>query len=908
MARLRYYVLASLFSLGCSTPGVESIPVGDHVTDSALSAPVDVIFDEQGIPQIYGETFSDVAYVEGFLMARDRLLQMDLLRRSAGGTLSELVGGISPSVIDSDIQSRANHMQRTADESWTQLQASSDPEEQAVVDALRKFTLGVNKYISELNDGKYQLPTDVVVVYPNGSTTPWKETDSIMVGILLAYQLSYGAGDEINRSLIEAAAAAEFADGKGVDRAARKGIGADLTSLAPAFAAYTFPGDFSTLKPAPATASVGVQSLAVLRAGHAAISGRGNDHLSNREHGSNNWVIGPKLTKNGHVIVCNDPHLSLSNPPIFYLVHLVARGGTYPMDVTGAQFPGAPGVILGANRRVAWGSTVSNLDVTDVYREVIAPCSSDASKKCVTFKAQEVALAPRVESIGIGTPGLGIKSTLQVTLWDVPHHGPIIPHLGTDHLPVALGAEELSVRWTGHEPTSLLSAVFGLNKAKTVAEAAAQLEKHFKVGGQNWVLGDADGHFGWTQAVRVPRRPAGTQPWKVLPGDGSAEWLNDLSQDYVPHAFDPEAGFLATANADPIGVTDDGEPFATEPVVDGIPLYVGADFDPGSRVYRIQKRITELGNKITVEDMAKLQADHTSEWDRGLVPTITDGARSLEEELATPGVHPELSALALSVSANVRSLSSPARALVEAWDFDTSITSVPATIVAMSVSQLATLALKDELDVIQRGLDSSQQLKILMRMCNTPEKLATGRSSTGDSILWDDLGTPVIEGKRLIAAKAWAAGLDALVAKLGADTTVWTWGSVHTLALEPLVPIAALRIPRANEEGLSAGFPRPGSNGTVDVGAHGLSTTSFSYDAGPAIRSVYEADPAVMRGRTVLPGGQVFDASSPHYRDLMELWRNNQSFQLAFTEGDAVRSAERERSTNMTGRFHFANK
>ena len=100
--------------------------------------------------------------------------------------------------------------------------------------------------------------------------------------------------------------------------------------------------------------------------------------------GSNNWTVGPALSASGHTMVANDPHLSLGNPPTFHLVHLVARGGDFPIEVMGASIPGVPGVVLGMNRHIAWAATDSYVDSCDVYSENLVDCNGG---KCAVHRA-----------------------------------------------------------------------------------------------------------------------------------------------------------------------------------------------------------------------------------------------------------------------------------------------------------------------------------------------------------------------------------------------------------------------------------------------------------------------------------------------------------------------------------------
>jgi penicillin amidase len=889
----RQSILLCSFLIGAcgGPPPVESIPEVEQVTGGPLSAAVDVVRDELGIPHIYGQSLADVSFAQGYLMASDRLVQMDFVRRFAAGTLAELAGDLSESIVDGDIARRVHHMYRTAEDSVKALQTSSDPADREVLAALDAFAAGVNRYVEELNAGRFRLPPAFAFVYDPSTFRAWVPADSVVIGLLIAFNLSFDASSEIQRSAVAAAVKARFEGSGRPELEARRGLGRDLELLEPVWKTYTQAGGFQALKPlsAAARAEAGA-ALALYEAAAPAVRGLGNDRLLHPENGSNNWVVGPSLSASGHVIVANDPHLSLSNPATFYLVHLVVRGGERPLEVMGAQFPGAPGVILGFNRHVSWAATTSVIDVTDVYEETVVPCDG-SSAPCVQWKGQKVPLIARNEVFKIGKPGK-IVGERTVTLWDVPHHGPILPRVTAAHDVEPLGSTELSVRWTGHEVSQLLRAVLGLNTAGSVEEARRALEQHFKVGGQNWVLGDDQGHFGWTQAVRVPVRPAGTTPWKVLPGDGTAEWQGDLDLRWVPQAFDPPSGYLVTANADPIGVTDTGVPFSTAP--DGTPLYIGADYDPGSRVARITEGLEALKQKgkISADDMERLQADTVSLWNRAFAPVFLDAAGELAAELAQPGSRPELTPVAQLASPASQPLVAQMRDLVAGWDFDMKTDSRAATLMAVWVNRFVLLALEDELDVLGLQPGSSARLRLVHRMCTAPASLSTGLTPTGDALLFDDLLTPAVETKRQIAARALLDALDYLLGALGTDATSWTWGRVHTLVLEGLLPLDHLRIPLKSES--PDAFPRPGGNGTVDVADHGLGVGDYGYGHGPNLRAVYEMDPAGPRVRNVIPGGQTWDPDAPHYRDLLNRWVANQSAPMLFDEGQVAESARKE--------------
>src|SRR5207237_4284276 len=140
----------------------------------------------------------------------------------------------------------------------------------------------------------------------------------------------------------------------------------------------------------------------------------------------------------------------------------------------------------------------------------------------------------------------------------VPHHGPILPRI-VNHALDPLGSTELSIRYTGYEPTQFVRIALGFMRARSTQDFFGALDKYNREAAFNCVAGDDQGQIGWSQILRMPRRAAGHAPWKVLPGDGSAEWGGDLDPKYIPHAYDPDQGFIATANNDPIGVTDDND-------------------------------------------------------------------------------------------------------------------------------------------------------------------------------------------------------------------------------------------------------------------------------------------------------------------------------------------------------------
>src|SRR5882672_4826092 len=149
------------FDAGAGASPVETVPLTETLHASTLSGAVDIVRDRWGIPHIYGATLADVLYGQGFIMARDRFVQMDLARHQATGTVAELAGVLSPSVIDGDIAIRAHHLKKTASDGLTALKTSTDPRDKAIVATFSSFAAGVNAYLDELQQGKFMALDDV---------------------------------------------------------------------------------------------------------------------------------------------------------------------------------------------------------------------------------------------------------------------------------------------------------------------------------------------------------------------------------------------------------------------------------------------------------------------------------------------------------------------------------------------------------------------------------------------------------------------------------------------------------------------------------------------------------------------------------------------------------------------------
>ncbi|WP_437731752.1 penicillin acylase family protein [Sorangium sp. So ce1335] len=920
------------------------LPVDGRLTIDGLLSAVDVVQDRDGRPHIYAENLVDAMRVEGYLTARDRALQLEILRRTAEGRLAELFGELDPTTIDQDIALRHVGLGRIA---RAQYDALPEGELRQMLDA---YADGVTQVFRKIRSGDILLPEGATGI-PAKAFTDWSGVDSLVISRFQSYLLSFDAELDITMQQFFDAARTTFAS-TSADPLAQKraGLERDFLRFAPSEPAVTSSGypaspareeaqkaEDKAAKRAPRArrpgrAAQGRAELISSLAGYLSAVQRARSKVAPEGFGSNNWAIHASRSATGHALVASDPHLSLSAPAVWYAVsiHVTAPEGkdaSRDVHVGGVTFPGIPGIILGHNERVGWGATVAMYDVTDVYAEKLTP-----DGKAVLFKGNPVPLQTVEEVIAIAGRE---PYTYRVPI--VPHHGPILPTI-VDHAVVdpdpAVGA--LSVRWTGLEPTKELEAIFGLLRARSVDEAQESLSK-FSVGAQNWVMGDAAGDILWTTHAAIPTRSreafawdaatyTGVLPCLVLPGDGTAEWTGTLPEHLIPRAKNPPAGYIATANNDPIGDSLDNDP-SNGALPDGTPMYLGCSFDIGFREGRIQERIDAHEGPLSPEDCAAIQGDIKSALGARLVPHLLRAIDRAGEERASPGTHADLSALVADATAGDLDRLAAQRALLDGWgkeadykaaagvDLDTGMPLAdegdgPGAIDARAseatlvfnvwLVRVVRRVLGDELG--QMGFSSfSRELsaKALLHLFSADrEQLATFDPAVQDSALWDDMGTPAVESRDERVLRALLDALAWLDQQGGAGAAAPRWGAFHTVTFDALVPVfSSLSIPPPSDPLWRGGFPRGGDEFAVDSSDYRLSwaldeSPDFRYVHGPSQRLVVELDPAGPKAWNAIPGGNVWDAESPHFRDQAELWRKNQTHLVPFLLPDVIQAKE----------------
>ncbi len=536
-----------------------------------LQREVTVERDRWGVPHIRASSLEDLAEAQGYVIAQDRLWQMDIIRRAASGQLSEILG---PKTLQVDRDFRTLGFRRAAERDVAQL----DPEARKVTEA---YARGVNKFIEQHRNN---LPLEFSLL--RYKPQDWQPADSLLISAYMYRTLTNTWERELNRALVtERAGAGRAKDLFSEEAAMDHFVVGDPNVINDGSQRSAVDDDEDDDDMEPDTvlkASVGgsqggstsESAPDLMSALLPAVQGFLEESRGEirRGLGSNNWVVSGAHTATGKPLLANDTHLELNIPSIWYEVHLTAPG----WNVEGLTFPGAPLVIIGHNERIAWGFTNNGADVQDLYAETFNPASQDEYRvKGSWTKAQVIDEIIRVK----GQPDEHFEVS-------VTRHGPVVHREGD---------RGYALRWTATEPGGLAGAATysWLGKARNWKEFRDTM-KHLWGPAQNGVYADVEGNIGYVMAARVPIRKKGHGEVPV-PGDSDDyEWNGYIPFDQLPQALNPDSGLIVTANARVVG-----------------PKYKPYLTDRWEEPYRTARIYDLLHDRhdLRPEDMLKVQTD-----------------------------------------------------------------------------------------------------------------------------------------------------------------------------------------------------------------------------------------------------------------------------------------------------------
>ena len=475
-----------------------SLPLRDGERQiKGLDSTVTITSDRYGVPTIAAQTRRDATVALGYVTARDRLFQLDLLRRRAAGRLSEIFGKIA---IETDKRQRVIGFNRVA----SKIVAHLPKEQKKLLDA---YAHGVNAFIQQM---RTPPPEFLLLRY---RPEPWKAEDSILVALNMFQTLSFSDDEERMMSIMEKSLPPE--------------VVAFLTPDTDSYTQILLGGTDShrPIQPIPVAALASVRRHPKQNGARAKLV-----QPTDLGIGSNNWAVDGSKTIDGRAMVANDIHIGLSVPNLWYRASIRYRS----VETSGIFLPGIPATIIGSNGHVAWGLTNISGDFLDLVRLEINPENPDEYRTPDGWKRFEV-VDERIQIKG----GEHAIQPVKLTIW-----GPVSQTL--------LMSKPVAIHATAQQPDAVNVGLLEMDEAETLEDALSVMNR-FGSPPLNAVVADANGRIGWTYCGRIPIRKgfdgSSTKSW----ADGHIGWDGYIPPSELPRLIAPPEGFLATANNRTLG-------------------------------------------------------------------------------------------------------------------------------------------------------------------------------------------------------------------------------------------------------------------------------------------------------------------------------------------------------------------
>jgi penicillin amidase len=572
--------------------------ISEHESQSleigGLQEEVQVYFDERNVPHIFAENEQDLFLAQGYVVARDRLFQMEMQTYDASGRLAEVVG---PTALNRDLNTRRMGMTYGAEKAFEAIQ--EDPQIYTMIQA---YADGVNAYINELSPQDYPIEYKILDLKP-------EKWEPIKTAYLLKNMTRMLAGR--NSDVITSNTLQYFGEDFIEKYFTQKPNLND--PIIPPSRQWDFEADIPK----------GPDSLFVPSVSKVI------DPFPHQEGvGSNNWAVSGDKTASGYPILANDPHLGLSLPSIWYEMQLTAPG----INTYGVTLQGSPAIIIGFNEQAAWGTTNVGSDVMDWYEIQFR----DDTKQEYRHNGQWKPTTKRVEEINVR----GTETVLDTVFYT--HHGPVFEVDAS----VGEGSNETvyhALRWIAHEPSNDLRTFYGFNKMQNYNDYTEAVS-NYVAPAQNFVFADTAGDIALWVTGKLPRKWE-HQGRTVSDGtDPVYDWQGWIPTEQNPHIKNPERGFVSSANQ--------------ESVASDYPYYLDDDFAPYERGRRINDLLEEMENitpqdmqrmqmdnfaynasTIIPEMIAWTKSEELSEKEMGVLALMRNWDFMMEAELIQPTVY-----------------------------------------------------------------------------------------------------------------------------------------------------------------------------------------------------------------------------------------------------------------------------
>ena len=514
----------------------------ETLTLSGLKDDVIIHYDSLLIPHIYAKHDADLYMAQGYITARNRLWQMEFQTHAAAGRISEIIG---PAALDYDRTQRRRGMVFAAENSLRVMEA--DPIAKAMVS---QYTQGINQYIASLQYKDLPLEYKLLDYEPELWT-------NLKCGLLLKNMaLTLNSGDKdlemtnalqlFDKALIDLV----WPDDERVgDPIVDNPGGWNFNPITLDSVPLALPDELVTVKPL---------------------------EKSPPDVGSNNWAVSGAKTHNKAPILCNDPHLNLTLPSIWYVVHLQSPS----VNVMGASLPGAPAVISGFNDSIAWGVTNAQRDLVDWYKIEFKDATLREYRSDSVWKDSRQV----VEKLLV-KGGEPVWDTVTYT-----HHGPVLydQRFHGDH-----EMKHYALRWIAHDPSEEILTFYKLNRGRNHADYMEALN-HFSSPAQNFAFASTNGDIAMRIQGKYPVRRKEEGKYILDGTRSSTEWQAFIPNEQNVMQVNPSRGFVSSANQFPVDST--------------YPYYINATSYEAYRNRRINKLLHEMSD-ITPRDMMELQFD-----------------------------------------------------------------------------------------------------------------------------------------------------------------------------------------------------------------------------------------------------------------------------------------------------------
>ncbi len=553
-----------------------------------LTNRANISYDDRLVPHIFAQNEADLYFLQGFVTAQHRLWQMDMQVRVAAGRLSEIIGA---SVLKKDLESRRIGLKIGAERSLAFM--NKDPKSKLILDS---YSDGVNAFIHSLTAATMPLEYKLLDFKPED----WSPIKTALLLKYMANMLTGYENDFENTNAVKMFGIQEF------------------NQLFPAFPDTLLDPviPIGTLFPKP----VFIPDTPSSKIPRNYVSQKYPFERPDAGYGSNNWAVSGSRSASGKPILCNDPHLGLNLPSIWFEIQL----NTPTMNVYGASIPGAPCVISGFNDSIAWGITNASADVKDWYTVQF----KDKSRKEYLYDGVWKKSGFRIEQIKIR----GEQTVIDTIVCTI--QGPVSYD---SKFNAGIETQQLALRWSAHDPSNELLTFYELNIGSNYNDYVKALG-HYWCPGQNFVFASADNSIAiWHQGKFVNRYK--DQGKFVMDGSNSStNWQGFIPQEHNPHILNPERGWVSSANQHP---TDQSWPYEHQGIYEFF------------RNRRINQRLSEL-TSARIEDMMKLQNDNYNLYASEVLPILLKNLNSKNLSTREHEVLAEMNAWAFDNDPNLK--------------------------------------------------------------------------------------------------------------------------------------------------------------------------------------------------------------------------------------------------------------